>query len=71
MKTPAIGRNDPCPCGSGKKFKHCCMGKETTLYIWYAPLWRGVPKPERIILHETDQYSSMAPDLMIESLVMH
>jgi len=19
-----IGRNDPCPCGSGKKFKHCC-----------------------------------------------
>jgi hypothetical protein len=22
-----IGRNDPCPCGSGKKFKHCCMGK--------------------------------------------
>ena len=22
-----IGRNDPCPCGSGKKFKKCCMGK--------------------------------------------
>lgn len=22
--TPKIGRNDPCPCGSGKKFKHCC-----------------------------------------------
>jgi uncharacterized protein YecA (UPF0149 family) len=22
-----IGRNDPCPCGSGKKFKHCCMDK--------------------------------------------
>lgn len=21
------GRNDPCPCGSGKKFKHCCAGK--------------------------------------------
>lgn len=21
---PAIGRNDPCPCGSGKKFKKCC-----------------------------------------------
>ncbi|MES9829410.1 MAG: SEC-C domain-containing protein [Candidatus Thiodiazotropha sp.] len=28
MKTPAIGRNAPCPCGSGKKFKHCCLGKE-------------------------------------------
>ncbi|MFQ5414308.1 MAG: SEC-C metal-binding domain-containing protein [Phycisphaerae bacterium] len=20
----APGRNDPCPCGSGKKYKHCC-----------------------------------------------
>lgn len=20
-----IGRNDPCPCGSGKKFKRCCL----------------------------------------------
>lgn len=23
-KTPKVGRNDPCPCGSGKKYKHCC-----------------------------------------------
>lgn len=23
-----IGRNDPCPCGSGKKYKKCCMNKE-------------------------------------------
>jgi len=22
-----IGRNDPCPCGSGKKYKKCCQGK--------------------------------------------
>jgi uncharacterized protein len=21
---PKVGRNDPCPCGSGRKFKHCC-----------------------------------------------
>jgi hypothetical protein len=25
---PKIGRNDPCPCGSGQKFKKCC-GKVT------------------------------------------
>ena len=24
-----IGRNDPCPCGSGKKYKKCCINKET------------------------------------------
>jgi hypothetical protein len=25
---PKIGRNAPCPCGSGKKYKKCCMGKD-------------------------------------------
>ena len=24
---PKIGRNDPCPCGSGRKYKKCCLGK--------------------------------------------
>jgi len=23
--TPKVGRNDPCPCGSGKKYKRCCL----------------------------------------------
>lgn len=23
---PAVGRNDPCPCGSGRKYKKCCLG---------------------------------------------
>jgi len=22
------GRNDPCPCGSAKKYKHCCLGAQ-------------------------------------------
>ncbi len=22
------GRNDPCHCGSGRKYKHCCLGKD-------------------------------------------
>src|SRR5271157_1044572 len=26
--TKKVGRNDPCPCGSGKKYKHCCQGKD-------------------------------------------
>jgi len=24
----SVGRNDPCPCGSGKKYKHCCLRKD-------------------------------------------
>jgi hypothetical protein len=27
MKKKKIGRNDSCPCGSGKKFKKCCLVK--------------------------------------------
>jgi preprotein translocase subunit SecA len=23
-EAPKVGRNDPCPCGSGKKYKKCC-----------------------------------------------
>jgi len=25
---PKVGRNDPCPCGSGKKYKQCCLRNE-------------------------------------------
>jgi hypothetical protein len=25
QKKEKVGRNDPCPCGSGKKYKHCCI----------------------------------------------
>ena len=27
-KTVKVGRNDPCPCGSGLKYKKCCLGKD-------------------------------------------
>ena len=27
FESPPVGRNEPCPCGSGKKFKHCCARK--------------------------------------------
>ena len=32
---PKIGRNDPCPCGSGKKYKNCCLdtGKYETTHF--------------------------------------
>ena len=31
MKIPAIGRNDPCPCGSGRRFKKCCLGRQESI----------------------------------------
>jgi yecA family protein len=36
MRQPAVsnkvGRNEPCPCGSGKKYKKCCIDKPITLH---------------------------------------
>jgi len=32
---PKTGRNDPCPCGSGKKYKHCCLEKDRA--VEFAP----------------------------------
>ena len=29
---PRPGRNDPCSCGSGKKFKHCCASKKDRVH---------------------------------------
>lgn len=28
---PGVGRNDPCPCGSGRKYKVCCLGAPTAI----------------------------------------
>ncbi len=40
MSKNKIGRNDPCPCGSGKKFKNCCLaldeGAGTDLFTRYS-----------------------------------
>ena len=30
MSKMDLGRNDPCPCGSGKKYKKCCLGRAAT-----------------------------------------
>src|SRR3990167_7949654 len=30
---PRTGRNDPCPCGSGKKYKHCCLERDRAVAL--------------------------------------
>lgn len=42
MKT--IGRNNPCPCGSGRKFKHCCLHRS-------ASVSNGAPSLQLAIAH--------------------
>lgn len=46
-----IGRNEPCPCGSGKKYKHCCLLKERVIgtlpaanHALWPTSWLDAPK---------------------------
>lgn len=36
--TRKVGRNEPCPCGSGRKFKRCCLGKPVAVPRSGAPV---------------------------------
>lgn len=47
------GRNDPCPCGSGKKFKKCCEDKGKTKIL----------KPERVSLQRPPALSGKVSSL--------
>jgi hypothetical protein len=33
------GRNDPCPCGSGKKYKHCCLARDPVAIVSTDSAW--------------------------------
>jgi len=47
------GRKDPCLCGSGKKYKHCCLKKDTTVY--------KKPSGEKTVLHKSSYSDENGP----------
>lgn len=53
QRPPNVGRNEPCPCGSGRKFKVCCLRKVSTVPIesragWvYRKLLNFAARPHR------------------------
>jgi len=49
--SPKIGRNEPCPCGSGLKFKKCCLNKKEGIPVkdYYYNKYRIQLKAERDI----------------------
>ncbi|MEW5901497.1 MAG: SEC-C metal-binding domain-containing protein [Acidobacteriota bacterium] len=50
--TKKIGRNEPCPCGSGKKYKKCCGPKEHPAFGLPADLRTGTPLDDYMLLYE-------------------
>jgi hypothetical protein len=51
-----MGRNDPCPCGSGKKFKTCCLGKDGGEESSPVPVRTpNSPKPKRSVAEKSTE----------------
>ena len=44
-----IGRNDPCPCGSGKKYKQCCIEKATVKRHKLTAKWLNAPEAPNLM----------------------
>jgi Protein of unknown function (DUF1186)/SEC-C motif len=58
-----VGRNDPCPCGSGKKFKKCCL--DSVRLGQAAPAWQEVEQRQEWpseIEPDFDQLDEAIPD---------
>jgi hypothetical protein len=57
LREAKVGRNDPCPCGSGKKYKHCCQGKPQARSA--AAVTASGPA---LVTHLSDQATGARPD---------
>ena len=48
-----VGRNDPCPCGSGKKYKKCCI-EDNSSSVWSSDVvdfhWRQIRQLEGSVI---------------------
>lgn len=63
MKT---GRNDPCPCGSGKKYKKCCIGKENIIQFPQESKSQKINSIPRELLQQTGFSSTEEMDGAME-----
>ena len=67
MPKDAPGRNDPCPCGSGKKYKKCCLDKDKEAVAKQAVSPRAAPPTraawDRLSPSEQDEIAEGAQEL--------
>lgn len=78
-----IGRNDPCPCGSGKKYKHCCLNKpqspldlietqqEKAKWLKDYPAAKQGGETGRIYLEDCYSHESIEIDKLLYLALMH
>ncbi len=83
QKPLKIGRNDPCPCGSGRKYKRCCIGKDAVPQVNLAQRYKrdyqiklktsrdieGIRRAGKLVLETLDLAASIIkPGLMTDEI---
>lgn len=56
-----IGRNDPCPCGSGKKYKKCCEARLGQRKFQATVLSSGTTQPQKAAQISTNFFNRLTP----------
>jgi SEC-C motif len=62
-----LGRNDPCHCGSGKKYKHCCLERDRARTSSPRPIRVPYPKTDRVLRTERDEKGRLLGKPFIEA----
>jgi len=57
----AIKRNDPCPCGSGKKYKKCCLQKESIIQLHEVKKEKFFQAKQALVLQVRDFITKQVP----------
>ena len=68
-----IGRNEPCPCGSGKKYKGCCLGKqsEPSQTLYYRRLSEAYDRlSERLLPYATVKFGREVIDVAMDEFLL-
>ncbi|MDA0814028.1 MAG: SEC-C metal-binding domain-containing protein [Verrucomicrobia bacterium] len=60
----SVGRNDPCPCGSGRKYKKCCLEADAQRKSAGVGQGSGMVVPVRAVVTELDGLSNRVVDLL-------
>jgi hypothetical protein len=52
-----VGRNEPCPCGSGLKYKKCCLNKASAIAVTYRPAERDSALTKLMRFSRRDEFA--------------
>ena len=54
-----VGRNDPCPCASGVKYKKCCLNRSVAVLLAYRPADRASALAQRVRFAARDEFNPL------------